>query len=71
MKITLRTWLLLMVAVSSVSMLGACSTNGNNGGQRVKYSSGTPVNPDADPGGQGVAGSRSTGVNSRQGNGNR
>ncbi|MBE7157316.1 MAG: hypothetical protein INR62_02560 [Rhodospirillales bacterium] len=70
MKTTLRTLLIVTAALGSISLLGACSsTNGTDGGQHVRYSSGTPVNPDTDPGGQGVAGSRATGANAREGNG--
>ena len=61
MKKPLRNLVLLSLALCSLSALGACASQTDNFG----HSSGTPVNPETDPGGQGVAGSRSTGANTQ------
>ena len=56
----------LAVALCGLSLLGGCTAGNESTGTKFQHSSGTPTNPNTDPGGQGVPGSRSTGANSRQ-----
>ena len=58
--------LLLAAALCGFSFLGGCTAGNESTGTKFQHSGGTPVNPNTDPGGQGVPGSRSTGANSRQ-----
>ena len=51
---------LLIAALCGCSALAGCASNDN-----LNHSSGRPVNPETDPGGQGVSGSRSTGANTQ------
>ena len=66
MKTPLRSLFLSALALGGLSLLGACTAGNSDTGTKFQHSSGTPVNPNTDPGGQGVPGSRATGANSRQ-----
>lgn len=57
---------LLVVALGSFALLGGCTAGNDSTGTKFQHSGGTPVNPNTDPAGQGIPGSRSTGANSRQ-----
>ncbi len=73
MKTLLRTFLLLAVACGGLNLLTACNGSGDTSHDtspaQIHHSSGRPVNPETNPGGQAVPGSRSTGANTQGTNG--
>ncbi len=59
----------LALTLCGLSLLGGCTAGDSSTNTKFNHSSGTPVNPNTDPAGQGIPGSRSTGANSRQSSG--
>ncbi len=61
MKKPFRALALFSATLCVLFTLGACASQPDN----FAHSSGKPVNPEANPGGNGVPGSRSTGANTQ------